>query len=138
MSSFLFSSVSSNSRNISKSPALAAIRFVRHRNFINPSRISPLEVHTIHTSLDGSRSQLHVDRRLAVCLSPLLVNESHLMTPTDRGLRNKFIKGTLHQQEMERFVGLTCMAFGQGKMLHAQIERDAMIFSTMAPRWSGE
>jgi len=112
------------------SHALSAIRFVQHNHYINLSRISPLDLHTVHTALDGTRSVLHANRRIAVCLSPMLVVESQLSSPTDRGLRNKFIKGTLHHQEMQRFVGVTCMVFNQ-PVLHAQIERDSMIFSTM-------
>jgi len=110
--------------------ALAAVRFTQHKHYINPSRISPLVLHSTHTSHDGSRSQLYANRRIAVCLSSILVVESHLLSPTDRGLRNKFIKGTLHHQEMQRFVAVTCMIFNQ-PILHAQIERDSMIFSTM-------
>jgi hypothetical protein len=59
------------------------------------------------------------------------------LDPTDRGLRNKFIKGTLHQQEMQRFVAATCMAFGHGPVLHAQIYRDSMEFSTLGSWRSG-
>jgi len=61
----------------------------------------------------------------------VLVVDSHLLSPADRGLHNKFIKGTLHQQEMQRFVGATCMVFGHGPLLHVQIERDSMVFGTM-------
>lgn len=73
---------------------------------------------------------------MAICLSPILVVESHLLTPTDKGLFNKFIKGTLHEQEMQRLVGATCMSFGH-PILHAQIERDNMIFATNGSWKSG-
>jgi hypothetical protein len=94
-------------------------------------------LHTIYTAHDNTKSNLHADQRLAICLSCILVVESHLLTATDRGLRNKFIKGRLHEQEMQRFVGATCMAFGHGPILHAQIDRDAMVFSTMGSWRSG-
>jgi hypothetical protein len=68
---------------------------------------------------------------MAICLSAILVVECHLLTATDRGLRNKFIKGTLHDQEMQRLMGATCMVFGHGTVLHAQIEHDSMIFSML-------
>lgn len=113
------------------------MRFKRHRHYVNLSRASPLELHTVYTAHDGSKSQLYADRRIAVCLSAVLVVDSHLLSPTDCGLRNKFIKGTLHQQEMQRFVGATCMVFGHGPLLHAQIERDSMVFGTMGLWRSG-
>jgi hypothetical protein len=86
-------------------------------------------VHAVFTALDNSKSVLHAGQRMAICLSAILVVECHLQTPTDRGLHNKFIKGTLHEQEMQRFVGATCMSFGHD-VLHAQIERNNMIFAT--------
>jgi len=89
----------------------------------------------VYTAHDNSKSILYAERRIAICLSPLLVIESHLLDPTDRGLHNKFIKGTLHQQEMQRFVGATCMVFGHGPVLHAQIDRDSMVFSTLGSSW---
>jgi hypothetical protein len=99
------------------------------------SRVSPMNVHTVFTSHE--KSLLHSGQRMAVCLSPILVVESHLLTPTDKGLFNKFIKGKLHEQEMQRLVGATCMAFGQS-VLHAQIERDNMIFATNGNWKSGK
>jgi hypothetical protein len=96
-----------------------------------------MKLHTVYTSNDLTKSALHAERRLAICLSAILVVECHLLTATDRGLRNKFIKGRLHDQEMQRFVGAACMAFGHGAVLHAQIDRDAMVFSTMGNWRSG-
>jgi hypothetical protein len=91
------------------------------------SCVSPLDVHIIYTGYDNGKSVLHSGQRMAICLSSILVVECHLVTPTDQGLFNKFIKGKLHDQEMQRLVGATCMAFCQ-PTLHAQIERDNMIF----------
>jgi hypothetical protein len=88
-----------------------------------------MDVHTVFTSYDSSKSLLHADQRMAICLSAILVVECQLQSPTDRGLHNKFIKGTLHAQEMERLFGATCMSFAH-PILHAQIERDNMIFGT--------
>ena len=103
---------------------------------MNLSRISPLELHTVYTSHDCTRSALHVDQRHAICLSPIYVHESQLLTASETGIRNKFIKGVLHEQEMQRFVGATCMAFGHGTVLHAQIVRDCMTFGTNGS-WNG-
>lgn len=91
----------------------------------------------MYTAHDNTKSALHADQRLAICLSPILVEECHLLTATDRGLRNKFIKGRLHEQEMQRLVGATCMVLGHGPVLHAQIDRDMMVFSTMGNWRSG-
>ena len=107
------------------------MRFSQHHHFVNLSRVSPLKLHTVFSAHDNTKSLLHANQRMAICFSPILVVESHLITPSDRGLRNKFIKGTLHEQEMQRLVGATCMAFGHGPILHAQIDRDSMIFSTL-------
>jgi hypothetical protein len=96
-----------------------------------------MDVHAVFTSNDNSKSLLHAGQRMAICLSAILVVESHLQSPTDRGLYNKFIKGTLHAQEMERLVGATCMSFGH-PVLHAQIERDNMIFATNGNWRKGE
>jgi hypothetical protein len=96
-----------------------------------------MKLHTNYTAHDNSKSTLQAEQRLAICLSPILVTESHLLMATDRGLRNKFIKGTLHEQEMQRLVGAACMAFGHGPVLQAQIDRDMMVFSTMGNWRSG-
>ena len=117
--------------------AFAAVRFVQHGHFVNLSRVTPMNLHGVFTTHDNSRAILHANQRIAICLSPILVIESHLLTATDQGLRNKFIKGTLHEQEMQRFVGATCMAFGHGPVLHAQIDRGSMVFSTKGNWGSG-
>ena len=105
------------------------MRFVQHGHFVNMLRVSPMDLHSVFTGHDNSKSILHANRQIAVCLSPVLVVECQLLTPTDKGLHNKFIKGTLHELEMQRFVGATCMIFGHA-VLHAQIEQDNMIFFT--------
>jgi hypothetical protein len=97
-----------------------------------------MNLHTVFTAHDNTKSTLHAEQRLAICLSPILVEKCHLLTASDSGLRNKYIKGRLHEQEMQRFVGATCMAFGHGSVLHAQIDRDMMVFSTMGNWRSGE
>lgn len=113
------------------SVAFAPVRFVRHGQFVNLSRVSPLVLHTMNTAHDNTKCVLRADQHMAICLSAILVVECHLLTATDRGLRNKFIKGTLHNQETQRLVGAVCMVFGHGSVLQAQIERDSMIFGTL-------
>ena len=70
-------------------------------------------------------------------MSPMLTIESHLLSPTDRGLHNKFIKGLLHHQEKTCLEGVTCMVFGH-KAMSAQVERDCIVFGTMGSWKSGE
>jgi hypothetical protein len=98
------------------------VRFAQHSHFVNLSRVSPLNLYAVFTAHDYSKAILHANQRIAICLSPILVVESHLLTATDRGLKNKFIKGLLHEQEMQRFVGATCMAFGHGSYMRRLIE----------------
>lgn len=114
------------------SVACDAIRFVRYKNFINPSRISPLDVNIFYTSHDRKRSVLQCNYKTAICLSPILSRDSHLINPASFGLRNKFVSGHFHQQEWQRFQGFACMVFDRPSMV-SQIYNDAISFVTMGP-----
>jgi hypothetical protein len=93
-----------------------------------------MNLRSIYTGPDTTKSLLHADNCMAICISSVLVVECHLRSPSERGLYHKFIKGTLHEHEMQRFVGATCMCFGEN-VLHAQIDKDNMIFATRGT-WS--
>jgi hypothetical protein len=113
--------------------ACNAIRFVRYKNFINPSRISPLDVNILYTSQDRKRSILQCNFRTAICLTPILTRDSFLVNPTPYALRNKYLSGHPHQQEWQRLAGFTCMVFDRPTMT-AQIFNNAVSFVTMGPK----
>ncbi|KAH6902997.1 hypothetical protein BKA70DRAFT_1374066 [Coprinopsis sp. MPI-PUGE-AT-0042] len=56
---------------------------------------------------------------------------SYLLSPPERGLRQKWLSGIFHSQEWERFVGFICTLFGHER-LSAQLAKDAIQFSTRA------
>ncbi|KAJ7660543.1 hypothetical protein B0H17DRAFT_1144974 [Mycena rosella] len=76
-------------------------------NFINPSRVSPLRLSS-KTSIGSTTTQrLHVDDRIATCVSALFCSESKLVVPVKIGGKSermrKGLSGIFHNQEWERF-----------------------------------
>lgn len=61
--------------------------------------------------------------RMAICLSTILVTESQVTTPSSGGLKNKYIKGPLHTQELERMAAYLCMCFNRNTLV-AQFDGD--------------
>ncbi|KAJ2911861.1 hypothetical protein MD484_g8554, partial [Candolleomyces efflorescens] len=109
-----------------------AINFTSHRNFVNPSRVSPLSL--LVRSVPGARTRYYLytkERMPAMCVSSVYCKESHLLAPPDRGLRQKWLSGIFHSQEWERCVGLVCTMF-KHRYVSAQLCQDAMQFSTKA------
>lgn len=107
-----------------------AITFQRYNNFINPSRVSPLDVNTLYTSDDRKRAILQCNYNTAICLTPILSRDSCILEPSPQGLRNKYLSGHFHHQEWERFAGFACMVFDH-KVMVAQIRDGVMSFGTM-------
>ncbi|KAF8962224.1 hypothetical protein BDZ97DRAFT_1920698 [Flammula alnicola] len=118
--------------NMDFDTACNAVRFVRYKNFINPSRISPLDVNILYTTHDRKRSILQCNYKTAICLTPVLSRDSHLVSPASSGLRNKYVSGHFHQQEWQHFEGFACMVFDKPTMI-AQIQNEAISFVTMGP-----
>lgn len=114
------------------SNACNAISFVRYKNYIGPSRVSPLEVNIHYTSPDLKRSTLQCNFKTAICLTPILSQECFLVNPSTTGLRNKYISGYFHQLEWQRFEGFVCMVFDKSSMV-AQINNRTISFGTMGP-----
>ncbi|PPQ75834.1 hypothetical protein CVT25_008944, partial [Psilocybe cyanescens] len=110
--------------------AMNAITFQRYNNFINPSRVSPLDVNTLYTSDDRKRAILQCNYNTAICLTPILSRDSCILEPSPQGLRNKYLSGHFHHQEWERFAGFACMVFDH-KVMVAQIRDGVMSFGTM-------
>ncbi|KAJ7683322.1 hypothetical protein B0H17DRAFT_1227827 [Mycena rosella] len=104
-------------------------------NFINPSRVSPVRLSSKPSIGSTTMQRLHVDDRIATCVSSLFCSESKLVSPTKIGGKSehmrKWISGIFHNQEWERFESLMCLVFGQ-KLLCAQIStKHALSFQTM-------
>ncbi|KAF8973569.1 hypothetical protein BDZ97DRAFT_1912054 [Flammula alnicola] len=116
--------------NMDFDAACDAIRFARYKNFINPSRISPLDVNILYTTHDRKRSVLQCNFKTAICLTPVLSRDSYLVNPTTSGLRNKYLSGHPHRQEWQRLEGFACMVFDKPVMV-AQIHKEAISFMTM-------
>ena len=114
------------------SNACNAIRFTRYKNFIGPSRISPLDVNILYTTRDFKRSTLQCNFKTAICLSAILSQECFLISASTTGLHNKYISGHFHQLEWERFQAFACMVFNKPSMI-AQINNYAISFGTMGP-----
>ncbi|KAF8181501.1 hypothetical protein BJ912DRAFT_928954 [Pholiota molesta] len=127
-----FSQWSNQCPNLDFDAACDAIRFVRYGHYINPSRISPLEVNILYTSYDRKRSVLQCNFRTAICISPILSVESYLVEPAKSGLKNKYLSGHFHLQEWQRLAGFSCMVFDRPSLV-AQIYNDTISFVTSGP-----
>ncbi|KAJ7462650.1 hypothetical protein B0H11DRAFT_1923118 [Mycena galericulata] len=75
--------------------------------FINPARISPVQIETRPTSNGSTQRRLYVDGKVAICVSPGMCSESFLVRPHTgggaNGRKRKLIALTLHNQEWERW-----------------------------------
>ncbi|PPQ85816.1 hypothetical protein CVT25_011083 [Psilocybe cyanescens] len=119
--------------NLDYDNAYRAVTCQQHKNFINPSRVSPLDVNILYTSNDHKRAILQCDNVTAVCLSPLLSRDSCILEPSLHALRNKYLTGHYHHQEWEHFAGFACMVFGH-KVMVAQIRDGVLSFGTMGSK----
>ncbi|KAJ7171044.1 hypothetical protein C8R46DRAFT_1216644 [Mycena filopes] len=104
-------------------------------NFINPSRVSPIRLSSRPSAGSTTTQRLHVDDRIATCVSALFCSESKLVVPAKIGAKSermrKWISGIFHNQEWERFEALVCLVFGE-QVLRAQLTpKHALSFQTM-------
>lgn len=65
----------------------------------------------------------------AICLSTVVVGQSHLLEKSGPGLLSKKIDGTFLSLEWERFVAVVCSVFGHSEM-QAQISVTNLTFAT--------
>ncbi|KAJ7637962.1 hypothetical protein DFH06DRAFT_1335610 [Mycena polygramma] len=118
------------------SNSIGAIVFERGEpKFINPSRISPVVLSRQVVPGSTATQRLHVDGRVAVCVSALFCTESKLVSPAKIGGKSermrKWVSGIFHNQEWERFESLICFVFGE-QVLRAQLSsKKALSFQTM-------
>ncbi|KAJ3504935.1 hypothetical protein NMY22_g17759 [Coprinellus aureogranulatus] len=111
---------------------LSAVEFRSYKNYVNPARVSPLDLCIRTIPGKNIRSHLYTrEREPAMCLSTVLCRESHVLQPPPKGLRQKWLSGVFHSQEWERTVGAICTSFGHD-VLQAQLMKDAMQFATRA------
>ncbi|KAJ6522934.1 hypothetical protein DFH09DRAFT_1191008 [Mycena vulgaris] len=103
-------------------------------NFINPSRVSPLRLSTQGSAGSSTTQRLHVNGRIAVCVTPVCVTESHVVVPRKIGLksdrRRKWISGVPHDQDWERMEALLCLLFHE-TIMYGQIADKSLSFQTM-------
>lgn len=103
-------------------------------NFINPSRVSPLDLSSRVSVGSSQTNRLHVGDRVAVCVSALCCTESFISAPKRIGGKSerqrKWISGVFHDQDWERFEALMCLLFAE-KVMYAQITDKAISLQTM-------
>ncbi|KAJ7733303.1 hypothetical protein B0H16DRAFT_1579726 [Mycena metata] len=117
------------------SNSIGAIVFVEAKpNFCNISRISPLRLNTRISAGSSSTYRLHVDDRIAICVSVICTTESHLVAAKRIGVKSermrKWVAGVMHDQEWERFESATCLLFHE-QVMYTQMTNRAISFQTM-------
>jgi len=104
-------------------------------NFINPSRVSPVRLNSRPSYGSTTTQRLHVDDRIAVCLSALFCSESKLVVPAKIGGKSdrmrKWVSGIFHNQDWERFESLMCLVFGEHTLRGQISTKHALSFQTM-------
>ncbi|KAJ7511746.1 hypothetical protein B0H11DRAFT_1899282 [Mycena galericulata] len=85
--------------------------------FMNPARVSPSLIETRPISNGNTQRRIHVDGKVAICVSPGMCSESFLTRPHTgsgvNGRKRKFIALTFHNQEWERWESFMCLCFAQ-------------------------
>ncbi|KAJ7734604.1 hypothetical protein B0H16DRAFT_1731671 [Mycena metata] len=103
-------------------------------NFVNLSRVSPLELSSRVSVGSSQTSRMNVRDRVAVCVSAICCTESHVLAPKRLGTKTdrqrKWIAGVLHDQDWERLESITSLVFGE-HIMYAQITDKALSFQTM-------
>ncbi|KAJ2917233.1 hypothetical protein MD484_g3160, partial [Candolleomyces efflorescens] len=98
--------------NMNATLALSIVRFTEVGKYINPSRISPMEVHLKEILTDPPR--YHVVRNRRVCYGVTLgaVSRSQLFSRSSSGMRQKSINIRGIEIEWDRLVAFACMVSG--------------------------
>ncbi|KAJ7664486.1 hypothetical protein DFH06DRAFT_1324037 [Mycena polygramma] len=104
-------------------------------NYVNLSRVSPAVLSRQSVPGSSATQRIHVDNRVAICVSALFCTESKLVSPAKIGGKSerlrKWVSGIFHNQEWERFESLACLVFGE-RILRAQLtSKKALAFQTM-------
>ncbi|KAJ7448103.1 hypothetical protein FB451DRAFT_766065 [Mycena latifolia] len=103
-------------------------------NIINLSRVSPLRLSSQVSAGSSTTRQLHVDGRIAICVSAVCVTESYIVVPRKIGARSdrrrKTLSGVFHDQDWERFEAVVNLAFGE-TIMYGQMVDKSIAFQTM-------
>ncbi|KAJ7615629.1 hypothetical protein DFH06DRAFT_1343597 [Mycena polygramma] len=103
-------------------------------NFINLSRVSPLELSSRVSAGSSQTSRLYFGDRVAICVSAVCSTESHVVSPkrvgTKSELQRKWLSGVFHDQDYERFESIVCLVFGE-RIMYGQVTDKALSFQTM-------
>jgi hypothetical protein len=111
---------------------IRAIIFERCGNYVNPSRANPRITRVREIGGSSPRYNLYVDTGAPlIAITSGFLETSQLTTPSDSGLRQRFVRIIPHTQEWERQQGFTGMGFGFQR-LHTQLSRDTLQISTRA------
>ncbi|KAJ7029810.1 hypothetical protein C8F04DRAFT_1264537 [Mycena alexandri] len=131
-----FSSWKSHIKNMLARNCIGAMLFVDSKpNFINPSRVSPLNLSRQLSSGSSNTQRLLYDGKIAICVSAVFCTDSVVVSPSKIGGKSerfrKWVSGIFHNQDWERFKSLMCLVFGED-ILYAQISnKKAISFQTM-------
>jgi hypothetical protein len=115
--------------------SMGALLFVEAApNFVNLSRVSPLQLGCKVSAGSSTTHRLYVGDRIAVCVSAMACTESHVVAPMRIGVKSerqrKWISGVFHDQEWERWEAIVCLVFHE-KIMYSQISDKAISFQTM-------
>jgi len=89
--------------------AAESISFARDGRFVNLARVSPLDIVGRPVANEASKFDICVNDGAglcsALCVSPLVVTESHILSPnSNTGTHN--VSGIFHTYEWQRYAGL--------------------------------
>ncbi|KAJ7631398.1 hypothetical protein DFH06DRAFT_1140640 [Mycena polygramma] len=115
--------------------SMGAMLFVRASpNFINPARISPLELGCKVSAGSVTTHRLYVGDRIAICVSAVCCMESHVVAPKRVGAKSermrKWFNGVFHDQDWERWEAILCLVFHE-RLMFGQFVDKAVSFQTM-------
>ncbi|KAF8191706.1 hypothetical protein BJ912DRAFT_925123 [Pholiota molesta] len=114
-------------------PALEAIIFTEDDNYVNPSRVSPLQLIGRSLGSFNQRFEVTVNHRdTALFLSPVMVVDSYLRSFNPKlQYSGHYLTGIYHSEEWARYGALLCMLAHQ-PLMKIQMWKDAVSFTTKA------
>ncbi|KAF9051702.1 hypothetical protein BJ165DRAFT_1524611 [Panaeolus papilionaceus] len=126
----VFSTWVTKTPNMNPNTAFSILTLTQNGRFINPSRLSPLEVQLREVRVNNNlRYNVYRGDVPAIALSCGYLWDSFLTAPKPIGLSQKMVSVVLHKQEWERLVAFCCMIFNVD-VIAAQVAQSALQFST--------
>ncbi|KAL1736323.1 hypothetical protein EV714DRAFT_267157 [Schizophyllum commune] len=106
--------------NIHRKNLIAGLMIRRQGCFINDATVDPAEIMAVQVSPAGStlryKSVLADTRAPAVSITPGVIREWSLDTPTNNAHPIRFLTMTLLEALVDRFIAAQCMNFGQREL----------------------